>query len=340
MKFNLALTLTLLLTGVLSFTSVASSEPTEALIAPLAEKSLLLDIQNVENTFLIAVGERGHVLRSVDGVQWQQSKVPVQSTLTAVYFVDHLLGWAVGHDATILHSNDGGKTWSIQQYLPEREKPLLDVSFIDEKNGIAIGAYGQFFRTTNGGNSWHEEFQDEFLVPDDLDYLNELKAEDEEAYFDEKASILPHFNRITQDGRTSFMVGEIGLIAKSNDFGRNWEVFENIYHGSFFDLERTQQGNLIVAGLRGNVFRSLKNGSLWQHHNTQVTALINDIVLTDDDRIFLLGNGGALLVSDDDGQRFILRSQPDGKALIAGAWFNNKLIAVSDVGIKTITVAK
>lgn len=316
------------------------AEPLDARIAPLASQSLLLDIFEIEQTKLIAVGERGHILLSGDGEHWEQAKVPTQTTLTAVYFTDLLFGWAVGHDATILATQDGGKTWQIQQHLPQIEKPLLDVVFSDRKHGIAIGAYGLFYRTIDGGKTWTSEFHDEFLFEEDREYLAELKAEDEEAYKDEQSSILPHFNRIVADGRTLYMAGEIGLIAKSNDFGAHWQKLDEIYPGSFYDINRTQEGNLLVVGLRGHVFRSLKNGTPWQQSTTDITALINSIVLTDDRRIFLLGNNGVLLESIDDGIHFTKHIQRDGKALISGVWFKNKIIAVSDVGIKVINVTK
>jgi len=306
--------------------------------ARLASKSLLLDITKVGQSRLIAVGEHGHIILSSDAVTWQQSDVPLQTTLTSVFFLDSKLGWAIGHDATILNTTDGGLTWQIQQHMPELEKPLLDIVFKTPLEGVAIGAYGLFFRTLDGGVTWLNEFHEEFLMPDDVDYLSELKQEDEEAYLDEASSILPHFNRLVIDGRTLYMVGEIGLIAKSNDFGRNWQPFDEIYQGSFFDMARTKQGNLLVVGLRGHVFRSLRNGTPWQQRETDTTALINDIVLTDDDRIFLLANNGVLLESNDDGQSYRLRVQKDGKPLIAGVWFNGQLITVSDVGAKIISL--
>ncbi len=305
--------------------------------ARLASKSLLLDIAKVGLNKLVAVGEHGHILLSSDAVNWQQAEVPLQTTLTSVFFINSKLGWAVGHDATILNSTDGGLTWQIQQYKPELEKPLLDIVFKTSTEGIAVGAYGLFFRTLDGGKTWNNEFHSEFLLPDDAEYLAELKQEDEEAYLDEASSILPHFNRLVIDGRTLYMVGEIGLIAKSNDFGVSWLPFDEIYQGSFFDISRTRQGNLLVVGLRGHVFRSLKNGTPWQQRQTNTTALINDIVLSDDERIFLLANNGTLLESVDDGQSYRLRIQKDGKALIAGIWFNGQLIVVSDVGIKNIS---
>ena len=313
-----------------------STSNTSSIKAPLASKSLLLDITKVGQSQLIAVGEHGHIILSSDAVNWQQADVPLQTTLTSVFFINSTLGWAIGHDATILHTKDSGLTWQIQQYKPELEKPLLDIAFKTPMEGIAIGAYGLFFRTLDGGKTWHNEFHDEFLMSDDVEYLTKLKQEDEEAYSDEASSILPHFNRLVMDGRTLYMVGEIGLIAKSNDFGRSWQPFDEIYQGSFFDITRTKQGNLLVVGLRGHVFRSLKNGTPWQQRKTNTTVLINDIVLTDDDRIFLLANNGVLLESNDDGQSYRLRAQKDGKALIAGVWFNGQLITVSDVGAKII----
>ena len=329
--------LSFILSVLVSFSINANTELSPSIKAPLAPKSLLLGITLAGETKLVAVGERGHILTSGDASTWQQANVPIQSTLTNIFFLNALSGWAVGHDASILKTLDGGNNWQVQQHLPSSEKPLLDILFKDKDNGIAIGAYGQFFRTVDGGKSWTFEFHQEFLLPEDAEYLDELKLEDEEAYLDERASILPHFNRVFQAGRTLYMVGEIGLIAKSNDFGKNWQAFEEIYQGSFFDVARTQKGTLLVVGLRGNVFRSLENGVSWQNIPTGTTSSINSIVLGDNDTIYLLGNNGSFLISKDDGKSFVSRTQDDGKPLISGVWFNGKIVAVSDVGIKTVT---
>jgi len=317
-------------------TSSISAKVSPATESALASKSLLLDISPLGQEKLVAVGEHGHILFSSDGENWQQANVPVRATLTRVFFLNEKLGWAVGHDATILHSQDGGLNWKIQQYLPALEKPLLDIYFKNTQQGIAIGAYGQVFRTNDGGATWQNEFHQEFLLPDDVDYLNELKAEDEEAYLDEISFILPHFNSLVQDGSTLFLLGEAGLLAKSNDFGLSWQQFDNFYQGSFYAFGKTNNGSLLVAGLRGHVFRDVESTTDWQEVKTDTTALFNDIVFSQDERIFVLGNSGMLLVSSDDGANFKQMPQQDGKALIAGAWFKNKLIAVSDVGIKVI----
>jgi photosystem II stability/assembly factor-like uncharacterized protein len=57
----------------------------------------ILDVVQAGQRY-IAVGERGHVLISRDGIEWEQAEfVPVQATLTRVDFAGGRL-WAVGHD--------------------------------------------------------------------------------------------------------------------------------------------------------------------------------------------------------------------------------------------------
>ena len=59
---------------------------------------------------------------------------PTSVQLTKVFFLHDKLGWAVGHDATIVHTQDGGQTWTLQMQSSEIEKPFLDVVFLDENN--------------------------------------------------------------------------------------------------------------------------------------------------------------------------------------------------------------
>lgn len=313
---------------------------TPAIMSELAVKSMLLGIDNAGEEAVVAVGERGHIVRSTDGVNFTQVKSPTQTTLTAVTFYNELLGWAVGHNATILHTADGGVSWKVQQHQPKNQYPILDINFKSATEGVAVGAYGMYFRTEDGGNTWQREYHVSLLPQEDVEYLEELRKEDEEAYLEERNSILPHFNRIYVDGRTSYLAGELGLIAKSNDFGRTWERFEDFYHGSFYDVKRSIEGNIVAVGLRGNVFRSEDNGIAWANVQSDTTALLNQLVVSQSGQLFALGNNGVLLESNDDGVSFSKSVQDDGKGLLSGVVFNNSLVIASEVGIKVLKVVK
>ena len=107
-----------------------------ALLMPLAARSLLLDLAAGDG-WMVAVGERGHVLVSRDdGRTWVQKPAPTRATLTAVTVRGADLAWAVGHDEVILRTRDGGESWERVHAAPEEERPLLDVRFRDDRRGI------------------------------------------------------------------------------------------------------------------------------------------------------------------------------------------------------------
>ncbi len=329
---KLKTTIALMASAFLSSPSVYSEQT--SYLAPLADQSLLLDIV-ANDQKVLAVGERGHVLLSSDSAQsWQQLQVPTAATLTAVTVVGDSI-WAVGHDSVIIGSTDSGQSWSVQQFLPELERPLMDVHFFDQQHGVALGAYGVFFRTTDGGNSWEREYHTSFLHPDDQEYLEELKEEDEAFYLEEMASILPHLNRVTESNGVLFVAGETGLLAKSQDQGRSWQRMESGYMGSFFDVVQKSDGSVLAAGLRGNVFQSDPEHGNWQRLDSQTTATLNSIVkLTGNDDYLLVGNNGTMIWYSDNSLE--LAQTDAGKAILNAVQLDGGVTAVSEVGIKAL----
>lgn len=319
-----------------------SIEAKPAYIVPHAQSSLLTDIIAIGSDFLVAVGERGHILLSDDGVSWQQAATPVQSQLTSVFFLNRQQGWAVGHDSTILHTADGGKSWHIQLFKPDpsTDKPLFDIYFSNERDGLAIGAYGAFYRTTDGGLNWQEEFHIELVSEDDQEYLLELQETDPDSYLIERSSVLPHFNRLYADDAAIYIVGEAGFMAQSQDFGHSWQAAEPFYNGSLFDMNRTPDNNLIVVGLRGHVFRSDDNGESWQAVNIAEQATLNSVFTDAQGQLFITGNAGTVLVSADDGLHFQDISEADGKAVINGVVSHGQLLLVTETGIKHKKITK
>ncbi|MFT5163572.1 MAG: photosystem II stability/assembly factor-like uncharacterized protein [Alteromonadaceae bacterium] len=341
MKKLITYSCVLLLSQFMLLTAQAGVTP--AFMTPLASKSLLTDIVEVGDS-VVAVGDRGHIVYSTDGDNWQQAKVPVNVLLTDVFFLDQNHGWAVGHDATILASVDGGKSWTVQQSAPEIDKPLFGIHFKDSSNGIAFGAYGMFYRTTDGGASWQDEFHGELLHPDDLAYINDLKANDPKGYKDETATILPHFNRLMTLGSTLYLVGETGMVAKSDDFGAHWNKAEPFYNGSFFTIDNGGTGGIFVGGLRGNLFYSHDFGQKdapgsWKKLALAATTSINRI-FSAVDKMVIVGNSGLFYTSHDGGKTFTSRVQSDGKAITAGVVKGSKLILTTEAGIKVIQGGK
>lgn len=263
-----------------------------------AVESLLLDVAHA-GARLVAVGDRGHILYSDDnGASWAQAKVPTRQMLTSVFFINDKKGWATGHDALILATEDGGITWTEQFIDLEREAPLLDIWFKNAEQGFAVGAYGALLETTDGGANWED-------VSDRLD------NEDQH-----------HLNAITEVKDSGlFAVGEMGGMYRSGDWGQTWEAVEGPYEGSLFGALGTgETGGILVYGLRGHMFRSGDFGKTWQQINLKGAAgrldfgLSNGAVLKDGS-VVVVGHGGSVLKSTDKGHNFAVINRADRLSL-------------------------
>lgn len=298
--------------------TAADSTVRYSIESPKAVEKLLLDVTRVGQR-LVVVGDRGHILYSDDNAaSWIQAKVPTRQMLSAVFFVDDQHGWAVGHDALILASNDGGATWVKQFEDLEREAPLLDVWFRDRNNGYAVGAYGALLETTDGGANWDD-------VSERLD--------NEDGY---------HLNAIVAVKDAGlFVVGELGGMFRSADWGQTWETLQGPYEGSLFGaLGSSEPGSLLVYGLRGHLFRSTDFGNSWQQielntpNNGPLEFGLADGNRLADGSIVVVGHGGSVLKSSDDGRSFGLLNRADRLSL-AGvtALDNGNLILVGQGGV-------
>ncbi len=72
-------------------------------------------------------------------------------TVNTLFFVNSLVGFAVGGNGLFLKTINGGLTWAAQLISPNNN--LTGLHFIDENVGYINNA-GGIQKTTNGGNTW------------------------------------------------------------------------------------------------------------------------------------------------------------------------------------------
>ncbi|MGY6555527.1 MAG: WD40/YVTN/BNR-like repeat-containing protein [Wenzhouxiangella sp.] len=324
-----AVVVCLLLGSVPSAAQPVHDLPRPADRVPLATQSLVLDIVRTPRNW-VAVGERGHILLSEDGQNWEQAQfVPAQSTLTRVTYTSQRL-WAVGHDSTILHSYDYGQTWALQHFEPAWEKPLMDVHFFDRDNGLAIGAFGLIMRTSDAGRNWtildmadlvvseaidweaaaqdmaeddwrDDDWEDEDFAADDDVWLDDDFDEDDDFGFDQGCYQFMecHLNAFVDlgDGR-QMIVAERGFGFRSTDSGETWEAFMFPYQGSMFGVLAGAGGRIVAFGLRGFVQISEDFGDEWEILDFGLRATLKGGVALDANRVLLVGSGATRLTLD------------------------------------------
>ncbi len=306
--------------------------------APLVEHSLLLDIARAGDA-LVAVGERGHILRSTDNaVSWQQAEqVPTQATLTGVFFQDETRGWAVGHDTTILLTRDGGVNWEQVYSAPQDETPLLDVMFVNDKQGIAVGAYGLFMISNDGGVSWSKrDFITKSVNQPVYDRLDGPRDAAEPVTVEDMIDF--HLNHITQaDASTLYIAAEAGNIYRSDDLGRSWQQLNSPYEGSFFGVLPLNAEQLLIFGLRGHLFRSDDKGASWQPVETATQAMLTDALQTSEGVVVIAGLGGVSLMSFNQGQNFVVKPRADrlGNVALVEAK-DGSIVMVGEGGVRRL----
>jgi len=261
-------------------------------IQPLVPDSLLLDVTRIGDR-LVAVGERGHVVFSDDGTTWRQAEhVPTRSTLTTVFARGERL-WAAGHDAVIITSGDRGKTWSRENFEPERMQAVMDLYFEDENHGVAIGSYGLYLVTVDGGKNWADS-----VVDGENDFhLNSM------AVFD--------------DGRR-IIAGEAGYSYRSFDGGETWEALDLPYIGSMWGAIRLPNDCVVFYGLRGHAMESCDFGDTWAELDTGTQLSLSGAAERDGLAV-IAGNSGIVLAREDSGaiRQYLHSSGVDFSSVIA-----------------------
>jgi len=267
------------------------------------ERALLLGAARAGER-LVAVGERGLVALSDDGRAWTQAPTPVSVTLTAVRFADAERGIAVGHAGTVLATDDGGRSWvrkldgrriaqlaldaaraandplalkEAERLLAEgADKPLLDALMLDARRWVVVGAYGFAFATEDGGAHWTSWM----------------------ARLDNPKGL--HLYTVRRQGDTLLVAGEQGLVLLSGDVGRSFRRLETPYKGSYFSAEFTGPNEIVLAGLRGNVWRSADGGANWAAVASPMPASVTATALAADGSLLAANQAGFVMTLRGD----------------------------------------
>lgn len=331
----------------------AATDPlaTPARPSELAQRRLITSLARAGDQAVVAVGQRGHALRSVDGGKtWVQGKVPVASDLASVQFVDARIGHAVGQDGVVLRTEDGGVSWTrvldgrtanalLLKHMQQKvdaggseddrkllteskrnlelgpDKPFLDLWFANANTGFVVGAYNLIFQTLDGGKTWLPWFD----RTDNPKLLN-LYA-------------------IRPANGSLFVAGEGGLLMKLDPTTQRFKALPSEYNGSYFGVIGTSSG-VIAFGMRGHAFISHDDG---QHWTALVTGLTGSITAGDvgaDGRVVLVDQAGGVALSTDRGATFTRAAVPVLMPLAAVALTPEGAVLGGPRGLRPLALSK
>lgn len=200
--------------------------------------------------------------------------IRLKDNLFSIDFVNEKQGWAAGYYGTILHTEDGGKTWMYQQN--GKEKPLTDVDFIDPNNGWIVGYGPTLLHTTDGGKTWTEQ-----KITEDIHLLTAV-----------------HF----LDAQKGWTVGEWGTILYTDDGGKTWTTQASGNDSILYDISFADESNGWAVGEFGIVFHTEDGGKTWTQQLSGVENVFFACKALDPQNVWIVGIDTIAVRSRDAGK--------------------------------------
>jgi photosystem II stability/assembly factor-like uncharacterized protein len=207
--------------------------------------------------------------------------------LMSVTFANDKEGWACGRWGTILHTADGGTSWTRQ--TTGSDYTLSAVFFVDTKSGWAVGDGGTIMHTKDGGNSWTPQkspvpffLMDVFFVSPTKGFIvtertHILSTDDGggtwKIQFKDEDYILKAISFC--DAQNGWSGGEFGYIYRTKDGGATWqkqggfsdlseETGELIGGTYIFDIVAIDPNTAWAVGIDGYIAKTTDGGKTWQ----------------------------------------------------------------------------
>jgi len=187
-----------------------------------------------------------------------QSPLPTSADLRGACLVGANEAWAVGSAGEILHTFDGGITWTRQASGTTLD--LNAVCFLDAERGWAAG--GAFAWTTNGGATWQ-------IAPD-------LAAATYSVDF--------------VDALTGWAVGGGGMTYRTLDGGQSWSAVPSGFENTLEDVDFVDASTGWVVGGDGGILKTSDGGLNWTAQESGTTAWLESVCFVSEDEGWAAGS--------------------------------------------------
>ena len=119
---------------------------------PFPEGNTLNDAFVINRNTVVAVGNNGTILKTIDGGStWNRQNSNTSQYLYDVFFQNENQGWAVGY-SSLLKTTDAGANWASVWDHPEDN--FFSIYFTDPDHGWAVGHFETILNTIDGGQNW------------------------------------------------------------------------------------------------------------------------------------------------------------------------------------------
>jgi photosystem II stability/assembly factor-like uncharacterized protein len=252
------------------------------------------------------------VHRSTDaGATWEQmTNLPVVEYTGQISFPTDDCGWVLTMSDTVLHTTDGGQTWTVQTIYPHQWAEYS--AFVDSLHGwIMCSACGALLSTSDGGLHWVIRGDDVAEGPMSFaDTLHGWVACYTSILYTETGGLswsvqydddTTYWRAITCRNADSCWAGGDGCILKTTDGGGTWsrsalDPCIGIYGLSFLDA-----GVGWAVGTGGAMSKTTDAGETWTSLSEGFYCNVTDADFVDSLHGWAVGDRGTILRTTNGG---------------------------------------
>jgi hypothetical protein len=128
------------------------------------------------------------------------------------------------------------------------------------------------------------------------------------------------------------------LILRSDDIGNSWRALPSPYEGSYFGI-MAKADNVLVFGLRGNLYHSVDGGIQWEKVYTNSEQTLMAGIAKSDKTSVLVGNGGSVILLNrrsENPKSIILPGRTTSSSVAQAP--DGSLVIVGEAGVERINV--
>ena len=253
-------------------------------------------------------GEFGVIIRPRS--KWIPSELTGVDTLRDADFISATDGWAVGDNGTVIHTTDGGDTWSAQ--TSNTTNDLYGVWAVGASEVYAVGENETLL--SYDGTSWSVEHSAGTAIWYDLvvDSSTDIVLVEDTGNvvrWDGSQTILENgstsggdaLHTISKPASSTFIAaGDNGTIIRTADDGSSWS---SVSSGTTEDLRGSNfvSADGWIVGISGVVLHSTDTGSSWSSQSTPLSLNLQDVGFADASTGWAIGQDGALIETSDGG---------------------------------------
>ena len=213
---------------------------------------------------------------------WSFVESGTTNQLNWVHFIDENNGWIVGNNSTMLHTENGGSSWTTKTSPIAMD--LYACFFVDSENGWAVGgslSSRKIIHTSNGGTTWTEQ-----------------------------TSVKPSNRPITLffiDSNTGWIAGDAGAMEKTVDGGTTWVSVDTGISNHIVDIHFTDADTGWMGTQYGKIYVTSNGGGIWTQQTSGVETtvfenrLFGNMDFIDSDNGWVVGRNGVIVNTDSGG---------------------------------------